>query len=71
MFGQVMTRLMARDQTKWYTFSLLDIILMVFSGLIYLLGDDVQPPVVFWLCIIGCNAIISWLHNRNNDEDEE
>lgn len=71
MFGQVMTRLMARDQTKWYTFSLLDLILMVFSGLIYLLGDDVQPPVVLWLCIIGCNAIISWLHNRSNDEDEE
>jgi len=57
-----------RDKTKWYTFSVFDICLLLITGLSYFVLDLKSSPAIGWILIIGMNAVETYFHNKKNKD---
>ena len=53
-----------RDCSKWYTFSVFDVALMLYSGTNHYLTDGVDSCITLWVSIIGLNAIQTYYYNK-------
>ena len=58
----------ARDLSKWYSFSIFDMFMLIVTGLSYFVIDTKNSPALFWIIIIGMNAVETFYHNKTTEK---
>lgn len=66
MFEKFLVFILARDVSKWYTFSIVDLMLLAWTGVKHFTSDGEYSCIGLWLFVIAFNVVSSYFYNRRN-----